>query len=51
MLQYPKPKILQTKQGLNGIRDLGLFYKKNQDQRLLGYTNVGYLSDPHNGKS
>ena len=36
---------------LNGTRDLGLFYRKNQDQNLLGYTDAGYLSDPHNGKS
>ena len=35
----------------NGIRDLGLFYMKNQDQSLLGCTDAGYLSDPHNGKS
>jgi hypothetical protein len=36
---------------LNGTRDLGLFYRKNQDRNLLGYTNAGYLSDPHNAKS
>ena len=33
---------------LNGTRDLGLFYNRNQDPILLGYTDVGYLSDPHN---
>ena len=36
---------------LNGTRDLGLFYSKNQDLILLGYTDVGYLSNPHNGRS
>ena len=36
---------------LNGTRDLGLFYNKNQDPSLLGYTDAGYLSDPHNGRS
>ena len=27
---------------LNGTRDLGLFYNRNQDPSLLGYTDVGY---------
>jgi len=36
---------------LNGTRDLGLFYSKNQDPILLGYTDASYLSDPHNGRS
>jgi hypothetical protein len=36
---------------LNGTRDLGLFYSKNQDLILLGYINVGYLFDSHNGRS
>jgi len=36
---------------LNGTRDLGLFYSRNQDPILLGYTDAGYLSDPHNGRS
>ena len=36
---------------LNGTRDLGLFYSENQDSILLGYTDAGYLSDPHNGRS
>jgi len=36
---------------LNGTRDLGLFYNRNQDPSLLGYTDAGYLSDPHNGRS
>jgi len=30
----------------NGTRDLGLFYSRNQDPVLLGYTYAGYLSDP-----
>nr|ABA98087.1 retrotransposon protein, putative, Ty1-copia subclass [Oryza sativa Japonica Group] len=36
---------------INGTRDLGLFFKKNQDSTLIGYTNAGYLSDPHNARS
>ena len=36
---------------LNGIKDLGLFYQKNQDPTLVGYTDVGYLSAPHNAIS
>ena len=36
---------------LNGTKDLGLFYSRNQDPVLLGYTDASYLSDPHNGKS
>jgi hypothetical protein len=36
---------------LNGTRDLGLFYSRSQDSNLIGYTNAGYLSDPHNGRS
>ena len=31
--------------------DLGLFFKKNQDSTLIGYTDPGYLSDPHNARS
>jgi hypothetical protein len=36
---------------LNGTRDLELFYSRNQDPILLGYTDAGYLSDPHNDRS
>nr|CAE05047.2 OSJNBa0049H08.8 [Oryza sativa Japonica Group] len=36
---------------LNGTRDLGLFFKKNQDSTLIGYTDARYLSDPHNARS
>ena len=36
---------------LNGTKDLGLFYSRNQDPTLLGYTDAGYLSDSHNGIS
>ena len=36
---------------LNGTKDLGLFFKKNHDPSMIGYTDVGYLSDPHNEKS
>jgi hypothetical protein len=30
--------------------DLGLFYERNQDPSLAGYTDASYLSDPHNGR-
>jgi hypothetical protein len=36
---------------LHGTADLGLFYGRNQDPSLVGYTDAGYLSDPHNGRS
>jgi hypothetical protein len=36
---------------LNDTRDLGLFYSRSQDPTLIGYTDVGYLSDPHNARS
>ena len=36
---------------LNSTKDFGLFYSRNQDPILLGYTDAGYLSDPHNGRS
>jgi hypothetical protein len=36
---------------LNGTKDLGLFFKKNLDPSMIGYTDAGYLSYSHNGKS
>ena len=36
---------------LNGTKDLGLFYQKNQDPTLVGYTDARYLFDPHNARS
>jgi hypothetical protein len=36
---------------LNGTKDLGLFYKRSNDPSLIGYTDAGYLSDPHNDRS
>ena len=30
---------------------LGLFYSRSQDPVLLGYTDAGYLSYPHSGRS
>ena len=41
----------QIQRYLNGTKDLGLFYQKNQDPMLVGYTDAGYLSDPHNVRS
>ena len=36
---------------LNGTKDLGLFFQRNQDPTIIGYTDAGYLSDPYNGLS
>ena len=30
---------------------IGLFYSRESKQQLLGYTNAGYLADPHKGSS
>jgi hypothetical protein len=34
-----------------GTPDFDLFYLKNQDLSLIGYSDAEYLSDPHNAKS
>jgi hypothetical protein len=31
---------------LDGTKDLDLFFKRNNDHTLIGYVDVGYLSDP-----
>ena len=38
---------------LQGTKDLGLFFqfRRNQDSNMIGYTDAGYLSDPHNARS
>jgi len=36
---------------LNGAKDLGLFFQRNADSNMIGYTDAGYLSDPHNARS
>ena len=36
---------------LQGTKDLGLFYRRNQDLLVVGYADVGYPSDPHTSKS
>ena len=36
---------------LRGTTDMGLFYSRESKQQLLGYVDVGYLSDPHKGRS
>jgi len=36
---------------LNGTQDLGLYFLKNQDLRLVGYADAGYLFDQHNARS
>ena len=30
---------------------MSLFYSRESKQQLLGYADVGYLSDPHKGRS
>jgi hypothetical protein len=29
-----------------GTQDLGLFFSRQKDQKLMGYADVGYLLDP-----
>ena len=36
---------------LQGSQDLGLLYTRNQDMTLVGYSDVGYMSDPHIARS
>ena len=36
---------------LRGTSDIGLFYSKVPKSELLGYTDAGYLSDPHKAQS
>ena len=36
---------------LQGTIDLGLFNQFDQDKSIIGYTDAGYLSDPHNARS
>ena len=36
---------------LQGTIDLGLFYQFDQDKSIIGYTDAGYLLDPHNARS
>lgn len=36
---------------LQGTKDFGLFFKKNQDMSLLGYADARYFSDSHTSKS
>ena len=36
---------------VNGARDLGLFFKRGPNPDMVGYTDTGYLSNPHNGRS
>ena len=34
-----------------GTIDMSLFYSRGSKQQLVGYVDVGYLSDPHKGRS
>ena len=36
---------------LNSTKDLGLYFQKTQDSSLVGYTDTGYMSDPHKARS
>ena len=36
---------------LRGIIDMGLFYSNDSKSLLVGYVDVGYLSNPHKGQS
>ena len=36
---------------LQGSLDLGLLYTRNQDMTLVGYSDAGYMFDPHNARS
>ena len=36
---------------LHETTDMGLFYLKESKLQLLGYVDVGYLSDPHKVRS
>ena len=36
---------------LNGTKDLGLFFQRNQNPTMIGYTDAGYLSYPYNDRS
>ena len=35
---------------LQGSQDLGLRYTRNQDMTLVGYSDAGYMSNPHNAR-
>ena len=38
-------------QYFRGTSDMGLYYSKESKSQLIGYTNIGYLSDPHKARS
>jgi hypothetical protein len=40
--------IKNIKRYLNDTIDLGLFFQRNHEFDLIGYADVGYLSDPQN---
>jgi hypothetical protein len=37
-------------QYLNAIKDLELFFRRNSNSNMIGYTDAGYFSDPHNAR-
>ena len=36
---------------LKGTIDLGLYFSYSSNETLVGYSDAGYLSDPHNARS
>ena len=36
---------------LRRITNMGLFYSNESNEQLLGYANVGYISNPHKARS
>lgn len=43
--------VKQVLRYLRGTMDMGLFYSKESKVELIGYTDAGYRSDPHKGRS
>lgn len=45
--------VKQVLRYLQGTKDLGLHFsfQGNQDHNMIGYTDAGYMSDPHNARS
>jgi ribonuclease HI len=36
---------------LQGTKDMGLYFTNSSKECLVGFTDAGYMSDPHNGRS
>ena len=44
-------RVKHTLRYLLGTMDMGLYFPNIHKSNLIGYANVGYLSDPYNGRS